>query len=233
MFRNLLAVATVLTLVAGLVGCNTASGLPEGNLVKSKDAVNAVAAFPCEVKIDGQLTEGCWAKRSVAMTDFTKGNSDKPEVPTRVLVGYNKDNLYVAVICLEPDTAKLKVATKGKDAQVWDDDSVEVYVDPTNAKDGDYYGFFVSASGATYDRTRDGNWSGAWTSAAAVVPGTAWVAELEIPFKTLGVTPKPGSKIGLMVARNRRTGARGEGLYLVPCREEAKDTSLYPVLELK
>ena len=48
----------------------------------------------------------------------------------------------------------------------------------------------------------------------------------------MGVTPKAGHKLGVMVARNRKACV-SQYMTLVPCNNEAKDTTKYPVLELK
>ncbi|MCX7590916.1 MAG: hypothetical protein N2255_04740, partial [Kiritimatiellae bacterium] len=156
------------------------------------------------------------------------------DVQTRVLVTYDSDNLYVAVICEEPNTDKLVATATGRDGKVWNDDSVEVYIDPGAAKKRNYYGFFVNCRSVIYDRTEDADWSGEWTAQTTVMAGQAWVAELAIPFKTMALKPEPGSKLGLMVARLRRAGLADEQwMYLVPCEGEAKNTAVYPVLELK
>ena len=61
------------------------------------------------------------------------------------------------------------------------------------------------------------------------------MVEVAISLKAVGITFTSGHKLGLMVARNRRAAglAKPQGMYLVPCGGEAKDTSLYPVPELK
>jgi len=209
-------------------------GLGRGETVKSKAAVNPVSMASDAITPDGKLDEPAW-KNAPALTDFIRG-SDRPEVKTRALLTYDKDNLYVAVVCEEPNTDKLVTkATQRDEDQVWSDDCVEIYVDPTNDKQGTsgYYGFFVTPKNVVYDRTDDGNWSSdAWKHGANVVPGKGWVAEVAVPFKVMGVTPKAGHRLGLMVARIRKAGV-SQYMTLVPCNNEAKDTTKYPVLELK
>lgn len=245
--------ATILTVSAVLVvGCQSMSKKTEspvargalakqevsllslGQVVSNKDLDGIPvpkAAKP--VNIDGKLDDPAW-KTATALTDFITGRSQRSEVETRALITYDDVNLYVAVICAEPNTDKLVATASGRDGKVWDDDSVEVYLDPGATKKGDYYGFFLNSKNVIYDRTRNANWSGEWTSQAAVIPGAAWVAELAIPFKTLELKAEPGCKLGLMVARLRRAGlTQDQWMYLVPCENEAKNTRVYPVLQLK
>jgi len=227
---SILAVGLLLIL-AGCQGGPVLPAGPLGKLVASKEAVAVLTTGA--VTVDGKLDEPVW-KTAVAMGDFTRGRSDKPEVDTRVLVTFDKDNLYVAVINDEPNTEQLVTKVKDRDGDVWTDDSDEIYVDPSNSKTGDYQGFFVSAANVVYDRDNSGTgWDGKWTSAVSVQPGVSWTAEVAIPFTTLGVKPVSGQKLGVMVARNRVAGlARGRGLYLVPCDNEAKNTELYPVVQI-
>ena len=205
-----------------------------GAVLANKDAASIpVAAAAGAITVDGKLTDAAW-KNAVAVGDFFLGRTQRPEVDTRVLVTYDKDNLYVGVVCAEPNTAKLVATSKGPDGEVWNDDSVEVYLDPGCQKTREFYGFMVNSKNVTYDRKRDATWSGEWKSGASVQEGQTWTVETAIPFKTLGVASKPGLKIGLMVARTRKAGAaKSQTFYLVPCNDEAKDTSVYPAFELK
>ena len=212
-----------------------ASGvLALGKLVANKDAASIpVNAASAPITIDGTLSSAAW-KDAAAITDFIMGRSQKAPVETRVLVTYDKENLYLGIVCAEPNTDKLVATATGTDGAVWSDDAVEVYVDANNAKVKEYFGFFVNCKNATYDRTKEANWHGTWSSKTSILPGKAWIAEMAIPFKTLGITPAAGLKLGLMVARDRKAGAEKNGcMYLVPCNDEAKNTTAYPVLELK
>jgi hypothetical protein len=203
-----------------------------GQWTPNKDTKIPVKAASGPIVADGKLNEAAW-KQAVALGDFILGRSQRPEVDTRVLVTYDKDNLYVAVISSEPDTGNLVAAAKGPDGTVWDDDSIEIYLDPGNQKTREFFAFMVNTKNVTYDRTRNSSWSGTWTSGASVIPGQAWIAETAIPFKTLGISATPELKLGLMVARSRKAGSRNQSFYLAPCEDEAKNTSVYPVLELK
>jgi len=232
--RRIVMLVMLAGLALGAVGCQKASLLPDGVLVANKDVTNGVTAATGAITVDGVLDEKAWTK-ACAMTDFVLGPSGKPEVQSRVLVTYDKDNLYVAVINEEPDTAQLKADAVERDGNVWSDDSVEIYIDSTNAKSGTsgYKGFFVNVKNTQYDRTEDEGWDPEWKSGVSVIEGKAWIVEVALPLKVLEITPEAGHELGLMVARNRRAGGRSESLYLVPCRDEAKDTGTYPVLELK
>jgi hypothetical protein len=240
--KHLLCISAGLALFAA--GCATpgtggavadkapSNPLQLGVLTPNKDAVTSLPAAAAPIVADGKLDEPAW-KQAAAMGDFLQGRSQRPLVDTRVLATYDKENLYLAVVCAEPATDKLVANAVGPDGKVWSDDGVEIYLDPGSRKTRAYYCFMVNSRNVTYDRMFMEKWNGTWASGAAVVPGKAWMVELAIPFKTLEMTPEPGRKLGLMVARNRRAGGSGEVFYLVPCDNEAKKTAVYPVVELK
>ncbi len=235
MIRNLLVMAVLVGLVGSMAGCDgAAGGLPVGKLVSDLRVPVAVTATDKPIVADGKLDEAGW-KNAVALGGFVSNGSPAPAA-TRVLVTYDQVNLYVAVINEEPNTAGLVATAQGHDGNVWEDDSNELYIDSTNARQGTsgYCGFFLNSKNARYDRTEDESWDPKWQSGAMSIDGKAWVAEYAIPLKeTLGVTLKPGHKMGLMLARNRKAGGKSETYYLLPCGEEAKDTESYAVLELK
>jgi len=216
----------------GVSGTPVALRTP-GKLVPDKEATISVPQTKKPVQIDGLLVDEAW-NEAVTLGDFVYGRSSKPEVDTKLLVTYDSNNLYIAVVNGEPNTGSLVTNATTRDGKVWNDDSVEVYIDPKNEKQRDYYGFFVSAGNTVYDRRHQENWNGEWTSATSVQKGKCWIVEMAIPFKTIEISPKSGHKLGIMVARNRRVGlSKAQGYFLAPCNREAKDTSAYPVFELK
>jgi hypothetical protein len=224
-------------LIVGLMGgCAMFGGseLPQGDLKTDvRSGTITLEKTSDEIMADGSLDEAAW-KNAVALSGFVSEMNAEPAVETRVLVTYDKDNLYIAVINDEPNTDKLVAKAEKRDGSVWGDDSVEIYLDPHNRKMGEYYGFFVNSRNVVYDRKANEAWDGDWKSGTKVIDGKAWLVETVIPWNTVNVDPEAGHKLGLMVARNHKANrTRGKQQYLVPCNEEAKDTSKYPVLELR
>jgi len=217
-------------------GGTAAEIMNRGKLVPDKFAAAlAVPKADKPVKIDGTLNEPAW-DNAVAIGDFVEGKGQKAQVDTRVLATYDSDNLYLAVICEEPNTDKLVAKATERDGSVWGDDCVEFYLDPSNAKQPkNYFAFFANCKNVVYDRAGDPNWSGQWTSATTVIPDKAWIVEVAIPFKTMNVSSAgAGHKLGLMVQRDRKAGLeKPQALFLIPCNKEAKNTAVYPVLQLK
>lgn len=217
-----------------VVPAAVAEGLPSrGVPVKDKFSTIPVEKATGAIKADGVLNEAAWDK-AASVGDFIEGPGRKPEVDTKWLVTYDDNNLYMAVLCSEPNTDKLVAKATTRDGNVWGDDSVEIYVDPEHQKIKAYFAFFINSKNVVYDRTADPNWSGDWSSATSIVPGKGWIVETAIPWKTMGLKPTAGHKLGMLVARGRQAGlGKGQSLFVVGCRGEAKDTTAYPVFELK
>ena len=114
-------------------------------------------------------------------------------------VCYDAQALHVRFIC-ELSSAREPVGeARERDGAVWQDDAVELLLDPGRTK-SHFYHFIANCRGAQYD-SRDGDtaWNGDWTAAATVAPDkSAWTCTLRFPFATLGrETPAPGEQWGV------------------------------------
>lgn len=155
-------------------------------------------------RIDGVLDDATWQDteplgrlRIIESYSFSK-------YPTEVRLAYDKDNLYVAFRCTEPNPAGLVANAARRDGAVWDDDSVEIFLDP--ALEGDpYYQHAVNAAGVIFD-TRN-RWGSDWNGQCATATARGkdhWIAELSIPWTSMGLDPpQPGDRMGLQIARTR------------------------------
>jgi hypothetical protein len=202
---------------------------PEGQ--KSVD-VPAVSAAP---EIDGGADEAAW-KDALRLGPFVTAGGGKASPEASAFVTYDKDNLYIAIVASEPSTDKLKMDVKERDGKVYTDDSFEIYLDPANRKEREFIALFVNPANTLYDRNREqaGAWNGEWKTAVKIDQGKSWTVEVSAPWKTLGVTPSSGHKLGLMICRNRLAGGKsGQRTFSTDCVGSPKETATYPVLLLK
>lgn len=156
--------------------------------------------------LDGVLDDDAWAFGAV-INDLHQINPDEFAPPTeksQILVVYTKDALYLAARMWdsEPDKVSAQVLRQGD----WSpgEDSFTVMIDPFN-KGRSGYAFDLTANGvrnqALYENVTKENWSwrGIWHGATKI-DDKGWVAEVEIPFKTLSFDPN-NDVWGLNVSR--------------------------------
>ena len=137
---------------------------------------------------------------------------------TRFLLAHDDKALYVAVVADEDEPGAITVASRQRDGVIWQDDSVELFID-TQFDRLTYYHFSTNTRSVQYDAIggpdrgefADPKWNGAWQTKTAVGP-TQYVTEFAIPFETLGVAPpKPGEKWGFNVCRSRQAEGKRSG----------------------
>lgn len=145
--------------------------------------------------VDGILDDDAWAFATV-ITDLHQVDPEEyaaPSQDSKILVVYTKDALYVAgrFYDSEPDKIGALILRQGD----WSpgEDGFSVMVDPLNQGRSGYI-FDLNPNGvrnqAVYENvtTENWNWRGIWHGEARI-DDRGWVAEIEIPFKTLSFDP--------------------------------------------
>ena len=161
--------------------------------------------------IDGDLDEPCWSKAGeIGDAAFASGRARQASDAAPTQTGYvrhDDKNLYVGYrkvqVPIEGEPHSSKAATKGKDAPVWEDDSLEIFLG--DGTGGAVVHLGVSASGATYDGLAKGSstraaprkykanveienddtgWNGEWTSGARLDEKSLGI-EIALPWKTV------------------------------------------------
>lgn len=154
--------------------------------------------------IDGRLAPGEW-DQAARLTNFTLHEADDPAPDqTLVYVTWDRERLYLGFRCDQPG-GNPKADALTRDATVWEDDSLEVFVQP-DLKAPRYYHFIGNSAGVIYDAQGLGapGWNGAWSYHASVATDH-WEGELSIPLSQLEIRPGDGdTTIGLNLCRNQR-----------------------------
>ena len=195
----------VLPSINELMALNVRNGVASGEnfLPVSWTALKA-SPMP---SIDGRLDDPCWR---VAYKTGPFVNLNACGFPSEATTGYllyDDDNLYVACDL----TAKaLKADCAERDGEVYKDDCVEIFLDPSNGGKS-YYHFIVNAKGVQYDERRESSasgkvgWNAKWDSAVSR-NARGWTVEVAIPFKSLGFAkPKPGELWQMNLARENHS----------------------------
>jgi len=163
--------------------------------------------------LDGVLDDDAWAF-ATAITDLHQVEPEEfadPSEETTFLVVYTRDALYVAAKFhdSEPDKIGAQILMQGDWS--WGEDSFSVMIDPLNQGRSGYL-FDLTPNGvrnqALYENvtTENWNWRGIWHGESRITDD-GWIAEVEIPFKTLSFDPE-NDVWGLNVARY--IGRKGE-----------------------
>jgi hypothetical protein len=176
------------------------------------ESPRVVLATLCEVPpvLDGALDDPCW-QPSEAESGFTRLLTEGPPPTwgTRFRAVYDQTALYVGVECDRDPSHDPITRQAERDSAVFEDDCVELFLDPRFDRTT-YYHFAFNSRGVQYDA--DGynrGWDGAWRVACRVAADT-WTAEVAIPFDTVKATPESGHLWGLNVCRNTWLGQERE-----------------------
>jgi hypothetical protein len=156
--------------------------------------------------IDGRLNDRAW-KRATRLADFIQYRTGKRAVDqTEAWVTYDDEALYVGARLHTRVPDKLKAAETARDAAVWQDDCLEVFVDPRHTHT-EWYQFVTNSVGSQFDGLMPGGakgrgtaWNGTWTVKTAIGKD-AWFVEMRLPFRDFGLRPKPGDSWGFNVCR--------------------------------
>ena len=116
--------------------------------------------------------------------------------------GAARGGLHVRVVCDEPRMDQLASAHSGRDAEVWRDDCVELFVATPRLRR--YAHFAVNPAGGLFDELgRDARWNAEW-QAEATRGETSWRVDFLLPWKALGGSPEAEETWRLNVCRSRR-----------------------------
>ncbi len=143
--------------------------------------------------IDGDLGDACWQSAAITSPFILATGDGLPEEQTIVRVCFDDERLYLGVEAMEGalDPAlnmldMVRAQQTGRDANVFSDDCVEIFLQPP----GDhYYHLAANSVGALYDARGQGEpWNGDCVVAAR--RGTkSYTLELSVSFASLGASP--------------------------------------------
>jgi len=164
--------------------------------------------------LDGKLDDACWRKAK-PVGNFLRLNERNPaKLQTTAFVLYDDANLYIGARLEEPNPADiLKRRWEGKDPHVFNDDCLEVMIDPGLSREL-YYHYAVSAGAFKFDEVcrqgghlKDPTWNGQWEAKTSIGNGF-WSVEIAIPFYSLGVGSRTGTDWGINIVRSKQRPAR-------------------------
>jgi len=181
--------------------------------IPSADGRRTVTAVETRsaISLDGALDEDAWRAAEPA-TDFVQAEPHEGQPATErteVRVLFDRDALYIGVVCQDASPGRAIVNDIRKDFPPGDQDSFEVILD-TFADRRNGFVFVTNAVGAKSDtqianegRDVNSSWDASWTVATRRDAG-GWSAEMRIPFKTLRFERGAGHIWGVNFSRRIR-----------------------------
>ena len=180
-----LSLAVFLTTSANAQGNDNPEGLKE---VK----VTRVQTAPV---LDGKLDDIIWQQAEV-ITDFHQirpGDGTEPSEPTEVYMVYTEDALYIGARMYDSNPELISAPVIRHNQGLPGDDRLVIILDPFNTRRVGYR-FETNLNGVRHDALYDNvtSFTGDWVAIWDVATDTfdeGWIAEVEIPFKTLPFDP--------------------------------------------
>lgn len=187
-----------------------------------------VPRFENSPKIDGKLENPLWESGAVleTFTQYEPQEGAPPSEKTVAYVGYDEDNLYIAVRCYDSNPQAVRANLTQRD-KVYGDDEVTVYIDTFNDKkrafvfqvnpcgvqsDGIYTDTRRRRRGMGFERI-DKNWDTFFLTNAHR-DDQGYTVEMAIPFKSLRFPNSNPQTWGFQIVRNIRR--KNEEIYWSP-----------------
>ncbi|MBI4026538.1 MAG: DUF4838 domain-containing protein [Verrucomicrobia bacterium] len=161
-----------------------------------------------DITIDGVLQEPAWEK-AVSTTGFIANSTGKlAKYQTFAKLLYDDEYLYIGVTALEPVPGKLLASQTRRDGPVWQDDDIEVFIDPAGTGEN-YYHFAVNPKGVIYDaKCVPGSYDTGFNADCKVACKTLadrWVLEMKIKAGSLNAKIMNGGIWKINIARSRHS----------------------------
>ena len=180
-----------------------------------------MTAVTSEIVIDGSLDEAPW-RQAPKIGDLIQRIPEagaEPTEKTEVTLLYDKDNLYIGVMCYDSEPQRMLASEMARDASLRADDRLEIVLDTFRDHSNAFY-FSTNPAGALVDGLvfangeTNNDWDAIWIVRTEQTDD-GWSAEFAIPFKTLNF-PAGETVWGFNISRtiqrkleeNRWTGAR-------------------------
>ena len=169
-----------------------------------------IKAYPLRGKIviDGKLDEPDW-KNADIVTRFKHPDGTLAKYQSQARIAYDSENIYFGIEMDEPAYNKMKAKITQHDGPVWEDSTIEIFLNPP-ILGGTYYQLIFNKNGVLFDgikspgaRSPDPLFESNAVMKSSYRNGR-WIAEIRVPVRPILGTPlKPGEVIKINIFRTR------------------------------
>jgi len=144
------------------------------------------------IKLDGKMDESAWGSAGIisSFKMVEPNENDEPSYTTMVRVMADSKNIYLGIVCSDPDPDKMVAFSKARDSELENEDYLKVVFD-TYGDGRSAYIFAINPYGARYDalasnrgESEDASWDGVWEAKTQIL-SDGWSAEIRVPINTL------------------------------------------------
>lgn len=134
--------------------------------------------------LDGRLDDAAWTGAQV-FEQFAVGPEQTPATySTRVLIGYREHTLYLGARLCGEVPGQIPAKWREFDTPVWQDSSLEFYLDPADGNERGYQ-FVVNSVGTRQDICRSKAWNGEWQAQARLDEVDGWQVEIACDLRSV------------------------------------------------
>lgn len=163
--------------------------------------------------IDGNLADPIW--QGANKLELYNSSAGKLVNKTEAFVAYDDQNLYLAFKCYESQMDKMAKTwnhVEERDNGIWEDDCVELFIDPLATKTDSVYQFIINSSSVIFDSKHgEVNWDSD-IEVSTKYYDNYWTIELSIPLLNFGYVPEGGEMWRMNFGRDEKPSKERSGL---------------------
>jgi hypothetical protein len=148
--------------------------------------------------VDGKLDDAAWRiAPAVSLFKHARKKEVEPKYATRLKAVWSLDGVTFGFHCAEPSPKTLVRKIKSRDDSVaWWDDNVEIFVDVTGKRQGEYYQLIINPNGAIADsKLQDDTWNIKGAKIAVLVGKDFWSVEAFLPYAAFPDAVRAGTGV--------------------------------------
>jgi len=153
---------------------------------------HAAGKIDDDIKLDGDLSEKSWqdAPLLTNLKTTVPIEGGTPTGKTEVRIIAQPKNIYIGIICYDPDPSGIVNFSKLRDVDLKNEDHIRIVLDPSLDGQSGYI-FSVNPNAARYDalvsnrgESENKNWDGVW-EAETQITEEGWIVEIKIPIQSI------------------------------------------------